>query len=109
MNEGIVILVVIAVLGLAYFACAIWKHRTCDIGKVFTLLIVAVGLITGIFLYSHAFSLFLKVSYSEDVLWGGIAGLVLFLASFLQIIQMFRELFAQRVDPTKVENSERSS
>jgi hypothetical protein len=53
----------------------------------------------------HAFALFLKVSFSEDVLWGGIAGVVLFLASFLQIFQMFRELFAKRVDPTKVEDS----
>lgn len=105
MNKGIVILAVIAIVGLAYFACAIWKHRTCDIGKVFTLLIVLVGLMTGIFLYVHAFALFMKASYSEDVLWGGIAGVVLSLASSMQVIQMFRELFATRVDPTNLEEN----
>ncbi|MGO9591027.1 MAG: hypothetical protein ACLP3K_13400 [Candidatus Acidiferrales bacterium] len=102
MNEGIVLLVGIAIVALAYFACAMWKHHTCDIGKLFTLLIVVVGLITGVFLYVHAFAAFLKASYSEDAVWGAVAGVVLFIASILQIIVMFRELFATRVDPIKL-------
>jgi len=102
MNEGIAILVAVAALGLAYFACAMWRHRTCDIGKLFTLLIVVVGLITGVFLYVHAFALFLKATYSEDAVWGAVAGVVLFIASLVQIVTMFRELYARAVDPLKV-------
>ncbi len=104
MNEGIAILVGIAIIGLAYFVCAMWKHHTCDIGKIFTLLIVVIGLITGVFLYVHAFAVFLKGSYSEDAVWGAVAGFVLVIASILQIIVMFRELFASRVDPLKFGN-----
>jgi hypothetical protein len=100
MNEGIIILVGIAIVGVAYFVCALMKHGTCDIGKVFTLLVVVVGLVTGIFLYVHAYS-FLKTSYYEDAVWGAVAGFVLFLSSLLQIITMFREVFAAKVDPTK--------
>jgi hypothetical protein len=102
MNEGIIILVGIAVIGLAYFVCAMWIHRTCDIGKVFTLLIVVIGLVTGVFLYVHAFVLFLRSSYSEDAVWGAVAGFVLFIASLLQIVVIFRELFQKKVSPSKL-------
>jgi hypothetical protein len=100
MNQGIIILVAIAVLGAAYFICAILKHGTCDIGKVFTLTVVVIGLVTGVFLYVHAYA-FLKNSYHEDAMWGAVAGFVLFIASLLQIITMFRELLVPKVDPTK--------
>jgi hypothetical protein len=100
MNEGIIILVGIAIVGVAYFVCAVMKHGTCDIGKVFTLMVVVIGLVTGIFLYAHAYT-FLRQSFNEDAAWGAVAGFVLCLSSLLQIITMFRELLATKVDPTK--------
>lgn len=106
MNEGTVVLVLIAFIALTYFGCAMLKHGTCDIGKVFTLLILVVGAVTGVFLYVHAFAVFRKLSWSEDAVWGAVAGIVLFIASLLQIIVMFRELFAKRVDPKKVGEAE---
>jgi hypothetical protein len=100
MNEGIIIFVGITIVGVAYFLCALIKHGTCDIGKVFTLLVVVIGLVTGIFLYLHAYSL-LKKSFAEDAAWGAVTGFVLFLYSLMQIITMFRELFAKKVNPTE--------
>ena len=100
MNEGIIILVGITIIGVAYFVCALTKHGTCDIGKVFTLLVVVIGLVTGVFLYLHAYTQ-LKNSFAEDAAWSAVAGFVLCLSSLLQIITMFRELFAKKVDPTK--------
>jgi hypothetical protein len=103
MIEGIIILVSIAVIGLAYFACAIFKHGTCDIGRVFTLLVVVVGLVTGAFLYIHAYT-FLKASFLEDAVWTAVAGIVLFISSGQQIVVMFRKQFVRRIDPLKRNN-----
>ena len=102
MNEGIIILVVIAIAGLAYFGCGMTKRGTFDVGKCFTLLVIVFSLVTGIFIVIHAF-VFLKAkgAYSEDEVWSAIAGMVLFFWSAHQTVIMFREVFAKRVDPIK--------
>lgn len=104
MNEGIIILVFVAVVAVIYFGCAVYRHGTCDMGKCFTLLVVAVGFLTGIIIFLHAY-LFLKakVPSYEDAVWSAIAVIVLCLSSTMQIITMFRELFAKKVDPLKAE------
>jgi hypothetical protein len=105
MIEGILVLVGVGVFALAYFICAMWRHHTCDIGKLFTLLTMYVGLVTGIHLYLRAYEAFRAThAYSEDIIWGGIAGVVLCLASASQVFVSFKELFATRVDPVKVRN-----
>lgn len=105
MNEGIIILVFVAVIAVVYFGCALYRHGTCDMGKCFTLLVVAVGFITGIIIFLHAYHfLKAKVSSYEDAVWSAIAGMVLCLSSTLQIVTMFRELFAKKVDPIKTQD-----
>jgi hypothetical protein len=101
MSEGIIILSAIGVVGLAYFVCAMTKHGTFDIGKCFTLLVVVFSFVTGILIFVHAV-VFLrtKSSYYEDAVWSAIAGMVLCFWSAQQVIVMFRELFAKKVDPT---------
>jgi hypothetical protein len=101
MNEGIVIVSVIGVVGVAYFLCAMTKHGTFDIGKCFTLLAVALSFVTGIFIFIHSV-VFLRAnpSHYEDAVWSAIAGMVLCFWSAQQVIVMFRELYAKKVDPT---------
>ena|SRR5580704_11538748 len=102
MIEGISILVSIAVVGALYWICSMLKHDTCDMGKLFTVILAVVGLVTGCFLYVHAFA-FLRTS-KEDAAWGGIAGFILTIYSLQQVVVTFRELFAKAVAPLKCDD-----
>lgn len=70
-------------------------------GKMFNLLVIIGSMVTGVYLCIHAVEL-AKVS-QPDGAWVGIAGLLLALFSIQQTVIMFRELFAKRVDPTKLD------
>lgn len=100
MNEGIIILVVVSIVGVAYFVCALRSHGICDMGKVFTLLVVAVGLVTGVFIFIHAYdALKTNTSHYEDAVWSAVAGVILSLYSIQQTLSMFREVIVKRVEP----------
>ncbi len=101
MIEGIAILVSVGITGVLYWICSMLKHDTCDMAKLFTLIFAMVGLVTGVFLFAHAFT-FLKTS-KEDASWGGIAGVILTLYSLQQVVITFREVFAKAVEPLKNE------
>lgn len=103
MNLEIAILVGIFVIGLAYFVCAMLRHGLCDMGKLFSLLVIVFGMGTGMYLCAHAVAL-AKTS-QPDGAWVGIAGLLLVLFSVQQTVTMFRELFAKEVEPKKLEDS----
>jgi hypothetical protein len=101
MNQGVAILAGIFLVGLIFFVCSHFKHGTCDMGKLFNLMVVVISAVTGTFLCIHAFEL-AKVSH-PDAAWVGLAGFVLTVFSVQQTINVFRELFAKRVTPTKLE------
>lgn len=104
MNEGMAFLVAVGVGGLCYFTCSLFRHGSCNMGKLFTLLVVVVGFVTGILIFVHVF-LLLRGSraHTEDTVWSAVAGIVLCFSSTQEIILMFRELFSKRVQPTLVE------
>jgi hypothetical protein len=103
MNEGIAFLVAVAIGGLSYFSCAMFKHGNCNMGKLFTLLVVIVGFVTGILIFIHVFVLLRGTpSHTEDAVWSAVAGIVLCFSSTQEVILMFRELFAKKVDPTPI-------
>jgi len=67
-------------------------------GNLFSLVVVVISLVTGIYLCMHAIELG-KVSH-PDAAWVGVAGFILTVFSVQQTITTFRELFATRVTPT---------
>jgi ABC-type thiamin/hydroxymethylpyrimidine transport system permease subunit len=101
MNQIIAILVGTFGIGLAYFVCAMFKHGLCDMAKMFNLLIIIGSMVTGLYLCIHAVELAIKSL--ADGAWLGVAGILLLVFSVQQIIIMFRELFAKKVTPTKLE------
>ncbi len=101
MNQIIAILVGTFGIGLAYFLCALFKHGLCDMGKMFNLLIIVGTMVTGIYLCIHAVGL--AIASLADGAWLGVAGTLLVFFSFQQTVIMFRELFAKKVTPTKLE------
>jgi len=103
MNQGIAILVGIFVIGLAYFVCAMFRHGTCDMGKLFRLLVIVFSMGTGIYLCAHA--VVLTIASQPDGAWVGIVGFLLVLISIQQTVTMFRELFTKKVDSKKLEDS----
>ena len=103
MNQGIAILVGIFLVGLIFFVCSHLKHGTCDMGKLFNLVVVVISAVTGTYLCIHAIEL-AKVSH-PDAAWVGVAGFILTVFSVQQAINVFRELFAKKVAPTKLEDS----
>jgi hypothetical protein len=103
MNQVLAILIGTFVIGLAYFVCASLKHGMCDMGKLFNLLVIVGTMVTGIYLCIHA--VVLARATQPDGGWLGIAGFIVAVFSVQQTIIIFRELFAKRIDPTKVEDS----
>jgi hypothetical protein len=103
MNQAIAILACIFFVGLIYFVCSHIKHGTCDMGRLFNLVVVVISFVTGTFLCIHAIEL-AKVSH-PDAAWVGVAGFILTVFSVQQAINMFRELFAKKVTPTKLGDS----
>ena len=95
--------IVIGTFGIstAYFVCATFKHGLCDMGKMFNLLVLIGSLVTGIYLCIHAVEL--AIASLADGAWLGVAGTLLVWFSTQHIITMFRELFAKKVTPTKLE------
>lgn len=91
----------IFLVGLIFFICSHIKHGTCDMGKLFNLILVVFSFVTGIFLCVHAIEL-AKVNH-PDAAWLGVAGFILTVFSAQQALNVFRELFAKKVTPTKVE------
>jgi hypothetical protein len=102
MNQLIAILVGTFMIGFAYFVCAMLRHGTCDMGKTFNLLVIVGSGVTGIYLCIHAVSLARK--NEADGAWVGVAGIMLAVFSFQQIIIIFRELFAKKVEPKALED-----
>ena len=98
MNKVLAILIAVFLAGTAYFLCAIFRHGTCDMGKMFNLLVIVGSMVTGIYLCIHAVALALASEFDGG--WLGIAGFILAAFSIQQAIIIFRELFAKRVDPT---------
>ena len=107
MNQVIVALVGIFVIGLVYFVCSHLKYGTCDMGKLFNLLVVVISFVTGIFLCIHAVQSALA-SQKDEVAWGGVAGFILTVFSLEQAIVVFRELIAKKVEPRKIQNSDQN-
>lgn len=105
MNQVMAILVAVFAVGLVYFICSLFKEGTCDIEKLFNLLVIIVSMVTGIYLCIHAIAL--ARASQEDGGWLGVAGVILAAFSFKQTVLMFRELFARKVQPTKAEDSVR--
>lgn len=103
MNLEIAILIGIFVIGLTYFVCAMVRHGTCDMGKLFSLLVIVFSMGTGTYLCAHAVAL--SMASQPDGAWVGIAGLLLVLFSIQQTVTMFRELFAKKVEPKRLEDS----
>ncbi len=64
-------------------------------------------MVTGIYLCMHAVEL-AKASHADGA-WVGVAGLILTLFSVQQTVIIFRELFAKKVEPRKVEDSAQQS
>jgi hypothetical protein len=105
MNQWIAIVAGVFLIGLVYFACAHFRHGSCDTGKLFGMLIVVGSMVTGIYLCIHAVEL-ARASQS-DAVWIAVAGCTLTLFSLQQVIVMFRELFATKVVPTKLTREEK--
>jgi hypothetical protein len=103
MNQIIAILIGTFVIGLAYFVCASLKHGMCDMGKLFNLLVIVGTMVTGIYLCIHAVAL-ARASFPDGG-WLGVAGFILTMFSIQQTVIMFRELFAKKVEPKKLEDS----
>lgn len=103
MNQIIAILVGVFGIGLAYFVCAMLKHGVCDMGKMFNLLVIVGTMVTGVYLCIHAVAL--ARESLPDGGWLGVAGILLVVFSFQQTVIMFRELFATKVTPTKLEDT----
>jgi uncharacterized membrane protein len=101
MNQGIAILTGIFLVGLIFFICSHIKHGTCDMGKLFNLVVVVISFVTGIFLCIHAIEI--ARASQPDAAWVGVAGFILTVFSIKQAINAFRELFAKKVTPTKLE------
>jgi hypothetical protein len=101
MNQIIAILVGVFGIGFGYFLCALFKHGICDMGKMFNLLVIVGTLVTGIYLCIHAVAL--AIASLADGAWLGVAGTLLVVFSIQQTVIMFRELFAKKVTPTKLE------
>ncbi len=108
MNEGIIILVAVSILGVAYFVCALRSRDICDMGKVFTLLVVAVGLVTGVFIFIHSYEVLkTNTAHYEDAVWSAVAGVILTLYSIQETLSMFREVIVKRVEPLEDVKSSR--
>jgi hypothetical protein len=73
-------------------------------GKLFNLLVIIISAITGIYLCIHAVELALA-GHKDDGAWVGVAGFILTVYSVQQSLNLFRELFAKKVDPTKLDDS----
>jgi hypothetical protein len=103
-NENALLLISLAVGALTYSGCAIVKHGNCNLGKLFTLLVLLVGFFTGILLFVHVFA-FVRANpkMEEDAVWSAVAGIVLCVSSAQEIVVKFRELFAKPVAPIKAE------
>lgn len=101
MNEGFIIIVFVAVVAVIYFVCSLFRHGNCDIGKCFTLLAGATGAILGVFLFLHALASVKAKAPYEDALWTAIAGIILTISSCMQMVNMFREIFAKQVEPVR--------
>lgn len=101
MIEGIVVIVFVPVLGLSFWICSMLRHGTCDMWKLINASLTAFSIVIGVFLYVHSFA-FLRTS-KEDAAWAAIAGFLLTLYSAQQIVILFREIYAQKVEPIKVE------
>jgi hypothetical protein len=101
MNQAIVLLASVILVGVVFFVCSHVKHGTCDMAKLFNLVFVVISFVTGIFLCIHAFQLG-KVSH-PDAVWVGLAGFILAVFTFQQGLNAFRELFEKKVTPTKLE------
>jgi amino acid permease len=105
MNQGIAILASIFVSGLIFFICSYVKHGTCDMGNLFSLVVVVISFVTGIYLCVHAIEL-VKVSPPDsDAAWVGVAGFILTAFSVQQAINTFRELYGRRVTPLQASNN----
>lgn len=103
MNPVIAAIGATFVIGVAYFICAMFKHGTCDIGKMFNLLVIVGSMVTGIYLCIHAWVL--AKSSQPDGAWVGVAGLILAVFSLQQGVLIFRELFARRVQPSRLDEN----
>ena len=100
MNEKVILLIALAVGALVYSACAIAKHGNCNIGKLFTLMVLILGFFTGILLFVHVFALVrVNPRMEEDAVWNAVAGIVLCVSSAQEIVVKFRELFVKPVAP----------
>jgi hypothetical protein len=103
-NERLILLIVLGVVALCYAVCAIVIHGNCNIGKLFTLMVLILGFVTGIFLVAHVFALVKgNPRMEEDSVWTAVAGIVLCVSSLQEIVVKFRELFVKVVVPIKAQ------
>ena len=107
MNELLALLIAFAVGAAAYSVCAFAKHGTCNIGDLFTLLVLIFGLVIGIVLFVRVWVIArthpLQLTSIEESAWTAVAAIVLCISSTQEIIVKFRQLFAKPVTPIKPE------
>ena len=104
MNEKLILLIALGVGAVIYAVCAIMKHGNCNIGKLFTLMVLILGFVTGILLFTHVIGLVKSnPRLEEDAVWSAVAGIVLCVSSFQEIVVKFRELFAKPAVPIRAE------
>src|SRR5712691_2792498 len=96
-SEGIVTLIFVAAVGVAYWICAMLKNGTCKLDGFAFLLLSAVGIVTGVYIFGG--SLKRATGSSQEIIWGGITGFILTLYSLEQVIRSFRQQLARQVAP----------
>ena len=102
--EGLFFLASIFATGLAFFVCSHAKHGTCDMEKLFGLLVITISFDTGVFLSVHAVQLALE-GQKDDAAWVGVAALTLAAFSVKQAIILFKEVYSKKVEPKRIESS----
>jgi hypothetical protein len=102
--EGLFFLASIFVAGSTFFICSHKKHGTCDMEKLFGLLVITISFDTGVFLSVHAVQLALQ-GQKDDAAWVGVAALTLAAFSVKQAIILFQEVYGKKVEPKKIENA----
>ncbi len=96
-NEGIVTLVFVAIVGLAFWIRSMICSGACKLDAFAFLLLSAVGIVTGIYIFGGALKH--ATGSSQDIIWGGITGFILTLYSVEQAYKCFRQIGPRPSEP----------
>jgi drug/metabolite transporter (DMT)-like permease len=96
-GQAAVTLLAVAAVVIPYYWTSTRRRGECDMSRLLALVFFVVGIVAGVFLFINSFGV-ARLS-PQNALWGGIAGIVLFLFSLEGIRKEWKGLQAQ--EPVK--------